>query len=289
MHHTVHDANVQSALPNQHHVVRRALLELVAPFECSEIQWRVGRSGLKHGKPWAQVFPYVDARTLRKRLTEVLGAENWRVEFSCGPDNGMISRVSLRLGGEWIAKEDGAGPTPVEGVKGAISGAFKRACSAWGIGEYLYDVPSCWGEFVAEGAHFLKIDGTTFHWNAPQLPARSLPANNASHSTPLRLPTPLRSVVRSDASTSGRSTDVESRGASTSRDAGQADYDAKGHAGVTIAGEVVGVRVPFGQLKGRLLAEVITTHRAEVVSGRNWASTRAQFAAYVAAVDQLVA
>jgi hypothetical protein len=44
----------------------------------------------------------------------------------------------------WVRKSDGAGETQVEGEKGAISDALKRAAVKWGIGRYLYDLDSPW-------------------------------------------------------------------------------------------------------------------------------------------------
>ena len=34
----------------------------------------------------------------------------------------------------------GAGQTNIEGEKGSFTDSFKRACSAWGIGRYLYSI-----------------------------------------------------------------------------------------------------------------------------------------------------
>lgn len=39
-----------------------------------------------------------------------------------------------------VTKSDGAGDTQVEGDKGAISDAFKRAAVKFGVGRYLYDM-----------------------------------------------------------------------------------------------------------------------------------------------------
>jgi hypothetical protein len=44
----------------------------------------------------------------------------------------------------WIWKSDGAGATDVEGEKGMLSDALKRAAVRWGVGRYLYDLKSPW-------------------------------------------------------------------------------------------------------------------------------------------------
>jgi hypothetical protein len=149
--------------------------QLAAPFAPHELDWRVARSGNTNGKPWAQVLVYIDARAARARLNGVLGPENWKVEYSHGPANGVIATLSLRIAGEWIAKQDGADVTDIEPVKGGLSGAFKRACAVWGIGEYLYDIGDSWAAFSENGAQRVKIDGVTHRWDPPKLSPQFLP------------------------------------------------------------------------------------------------------------------
>ena len=50
----------------------------------------------------------------------------------------MICSLSCKVGDNWITKADGAGDTDIEGEKGGISDALKRAAVVWGIGRYLY-------------------------------------------------------------------------------------------------------------------------------------------------------
>ncbi len=174
---------------------------LAEPFQDHEIEWRVARSGIKHGRPWAQVLAYIDARAARARLNAVLGAASWRVEYheAPGPRGGVIATLSLRIAGEWIAKQDGADAPEREPVKGAISGAFKRACAVWGIGEHLYDVGESWAIFTDAGAHRVQIDGATYRWDAPSISSKA-PVNRreptANHARPVS-----RNTRRHDAST----------------------------------------------------------------------------------------
>ena len=60
------------------------------------------------------------------------------------PIKGFICAITLYSGGEKYTREDGANLTDFEAFKGGLSGAFKRAASAWGIGRYLYDLPTTW-------------------------------------------------------------------------------------------------------------------------------------------------
>src|SRR5881275_1046881 len=58
----------------------------------------------------------------------------------------MMCRLRLRLGDEWVTKVDVGGPSeqPDGGdrLKAAFSDALKRAAVKFGIGRYLYRLPS---------------------------------------------------------------------------------------------------------------------------------------------------
>lgn len=123
------------------------LKALAAPFPASKISWRVGSTNAKKmapAKPTKGIgLAYIDARDVMKRLNDVCGAENWMCEYPVA--NGKTScRISIRINGEWIYKENGAGDSQVEAEKGAFSDALKRAAVVWGIGMYLYDVENVW-------------------------------------------------------------------------------------------------------------------------------------------------
>jgi len=119
---------------------------LAEPFPADCVEWRanhVDKSGRR-----ALALAYVDARSVMIRLDEVLGPQNWSETYR-HEGGRMMCRLSLRIDGEWVAKEDGSGDSNFEGEKGGISGAFKRAAVKWGIGRYLYDVDAIWADCEA--------------------------------------------------------------------------------------------------------------------------------------------
>jgi hypothetical protein len=71
------------------------------------------------------------------RLDDVFGTDGWQTQYQNMGDR-MICQLSCRIDGKWITKSDGAGDTDIEGDKGGISDALKRAAVQWGIGRYLY-------------------------------------------------------------------------------------------------------------------------------------------------------
>lgn len=147
------------------------LSRLKEPFKPEVVSFRVG--SVKKDKTKATALFYIDARDVRDRLDEVCGPENWQCRFPiCDPssvsysdtrkDKGWdneekpsvssrtsgktICEIGIRINDEWIWKSDGAGDSDVESEKGAISDALKRAAVCWGVGRYLYDLPSPWME-----------------------------------------------------------------------------------------------------------------------------------------------
>lgn len=149
-------------------------------FAAEEIEWRVQQAGEKNGRIWAIAVPYVTNRAIQARLDEVVGPESWRNEFRPGPDGGVMCGLSIRVGDEWVTKWDGAENTDVEGVKGGLSGAMKRAAVQWGIGRYLYALDEVFANVHDNGRFRGKLPGRAggraFRWDPPALPAAVLPA-----------------------------------------------------------------------------------------------------------------
>lgn len=128
---------------------------LRAPFLPDQVSWRIGATNANKSQGLA--LAYIDARDVADRLDEVCGPANWACSYPHA--NGKtVCAIRIRCDGEWISKEDGAGDTDHEAVKGALSDAFKRAGARWGIGRYLYDVPTLWVAIVGAGKSWRIAD-----------------------------------------------------------------------------------------------------------------------------------
>lgn len=114
------------------------------PFNPKRVSWRVGSTNKEKTK--GSALAYIDARDVMGRLDEVFGMSEWSDSYTETHAGRLICTLSVRINGEWISKSDGAGDTQVEGEKGAISDAFKRAAVKFGIGRYLYELPNTWVE-----------------------------------------------------------------------------------------------------------------------------------------------
>lgn len=119
-------------------------ISLSAPFPADAVHWRAQSVSNRTEGASALALAYIDARDVMDRLDAAVGPENWQDSYEETPKGRLICTLSIRINGEWISKSDGAGNTDVEGDKGAISDALKRAAVKWGIGRYLYDLKDVW-------------------------------------------------------------------------------------------------------------------------------------------------
>ena len=126
--------------------------KLEKPFLDDELEFRVGATNSDKTKGLA--LAYVQARSIQNRLDDVVGIENWKVSYK-EINGGFIAKLELKIDNEWIAKEDGAGTTDYEAIKGEISCAFKRVASVWGIGRYLYENEGQWLPIEQKGKNYI--------------------------------------------------------------------------------------------------------------------------------------
>lgn len=138
------------------------LNRLKEPFPVKAIHWRVGATTQDKSKGIA--LAYIDSRDVMRRLDDILPLQ-WQSEILETPSGRVLCRLSLCIDGQWITRTDGAGDTQVEGEKGAISDALKRAAVQFGIGQYLYKLPNVW----------VELDKYKKIITPPQLPAWATP------------------------------------------------------------------------------------------------------------------
>lgn len=206
---------------------------LASPFDSREVKFKPAVvSGNR-----ALALAYVDARVIQDRLDEVLGVAGWQDEYECLPDGSVVCRLRLRLGDEWITKMDVGGQSeqPDEGDrrKAAFSDALKRAAVKFGIGRYLYRLPSQWVDYDPRKKQFAQT---------PTLPPSALrrPPSALRHPS---IQAPKNGAERTEnrerkAESGKRKADMPANGIELQRRVH--DYDARlARQGVCQAGELV--------------------------------------------------
>ena len=150
---------------------------LEVPFDPRVIDWRVTNTS-KNGKLRGQVIPYADQRAYTDRLNDLFSPAGWTrkyiihtsANFERSKDQKIVAKVLVTCeltifglgshsatGEEW-ADNDNAGTS-------AEAQAFKRACSCFGLGRYLYYFDGVW----------VDLDDRKRPRNVPQLPDWATP------------------------------------------------------------------------------------------------------------------
>lgn len=168
-----------------------ALLEL--PFDPSVIEWRVTNT-TKDSPLRGQVIPYADQRAYTDRLNTLFSPAGWTrkyavhtsANFQRDKDQRTIAKVFVTCeltifgigshsatGEEW-ADDDNAGTS-------AEAQAFKRACSCFGLGRYLYYFSGIWVDLHSRKRP--KRVPTLPAWAAPEGWRAGLRPNSSEHQT----------------------------------------------------------------------------------------------------------
>ena len=138
---------------------------LAEPFSQEAVQWRVG--SVSRDKKRAQALPYAEPRVYEDRLNTVCPGD-WSVRFVPWGDNRIICELTVHGVTRSSTGEEGDGGF-APGTA-AEAQAFKRACSKFGLGRYLYDIGIDWLDYDDEKKRLVKT---------PNLPDKFLPAKKA--------------------------------------------------------------------------------------------------------------
>jgi hypothetical protein len=160
--------------------VKQLLAELEVPFPPDQVRWRV--TNTTNDKKRGQIVPYADPRAYTDRLNALFSPQGWTREYKIETMNN-ITRVkkgesivsgkvlvtcTVTIIGLW--SHSGTGEEWADddnGMTSADAQAFKRACSCFGLGRYVYDFPAIW----------VDLDQNRQPARAPMLSAWALPEN----------------------------------------------------------------------------------------------------------------
>jgi hypothetical protein len=137
--------------------VKDLVAALETPFDARVIEWRVTNTTKNQQPVRGQVVPYADQRAYTDRLNALFTPASWTrryaihtsANFERSKDQKIVAKVLVTCeltifglgshsatGEEW-ADDDNAGTS-------AEAQSFKRACSCFGLGRYLYYFTGTW-------------------------------------------------------------------------------------------------------------------------------------------------
>ena len=177
---------------------------LRAPFPWDVIEVRPG--SVRKDGTGALALAYADPRVYMARLDAVVGPEHWSVEFAPWGDHRLICRLTI-FG---IVKCSTGEADPKDKNAGTVAEAqsFKRACVAFGLGRFLYDLPQVWARGSGDSKHFTfenpariieemrrkyelaHAKPTLTPARSPALPSPAMPEHTDTAPAPTRQPRP---------------------------------------------------------------------------------------------------
>ena len=131
---------------------------------------------------------YADLRSYQDRLDEVCGID-WSVEYLPWGNDRIIARLTIN--GVTRASTGEMSASEAKGDNGgtvAEAQAFKRACAMFGLGRFLYDLPSPWVEFDPQRkriteAGLAELNSRYDAWFAKKMKAIAVSGAPVSEST----------------------------------------------------------------------------------------------------------
>lgn len=155
------------------------LTKLAEPFAPDAITWKPGAT--KDNKCLA--LAYADLRAYQDRLDEVCGLD-WAVRYAPWNERRIICELTIHgvtrsSTGEYDAQDEknNMGGTVAEAQ------AMKRAAAQFGLGRYLYDLPSVWVEFDSQRKRISDAGQAELDKRYQQWYARKMASSNASQAT----------------------------------------------------------------------------------------------------------
>jgi len=130
------------------------LADLAQPFDPEAVEFKAGAT--TQDKARALALAYVDSRVYQARLDAV--TPDWRNEYTreyagervivtCALTVAGVTRQAIGESLQASARHDGSTMIEENAATSAEAQAFKRACSAFGLGRYLYSVPQVWADY----------------------------------------------------------------------------------------------------------------------------------------------
>jgi hypothetical protein len=168
--------------------VRQFEAALENPFDPGEIKWRVTNTTSDRRR--GQVIAYADPRAYTDRLNALFTVRGWTREYAVqviqnferkdrGNGESTISGkivVTCRLTVDGLGSHSGLGEEWADNENAGTSAeaqAFKRACSCFGLGRYLYDL----------GGNWVDLDDRKQPLSRPRLPDWALPKRTPAGTT----------------------------------------------------------------------------------------------------------
>lgn len=127
--------------------------ELRKPFRPSQVYWKPG--SLNEDRTRALALAYADLRAYQNRLDEVCGMD-WSVTYTPWGDRIVCHLTICNVTRSSTGESSSLAERAEAGGCSAEAQAFRRACAMFGLGRYLYNLPSMWVEYDPQSRSFTE-------------------------------------------------------------------------------------------------------------------------------------
>jgi hypothetical protein len=164
--------------------VRQLVAALEEPFDPREIKWRVTNTTSDRRR--GQMVAYADPRAYTDRLNALFTVRGWTREYVVQTINNVERKISngTQIGGKLIVtclvtihglgSHAGMGEEWADNENAGTAAeaqAFKRACTCFGLGRYLYDLEGAW----------VDLDERKQPKGTPKLPDLAIPKHRQTN------------------------------------------------------------------------------------------------------------
>ena len=160
--------------------------KLKEPVPRSDIGFRIAKVDRNTRK--ALALPYLSSRALMDRLDDVFGIDGWFDEYEV-LKNGVTCKLSIKLNGEFITKENAAQFTNIESLNESFSDALSQTAVKFGIGRYLNNLSDIYVDILESNpenhkneVHLFQSDELSGWWEEPDLASLTMKDGKASES-----------------------------------------------------------------------------------------------------------
>jgi len=151
------------------------LADLAKPFDPALVEFKPGAVAKSEAR--ALALAYVDSREYMRRLDEV--DPTWSDTYEVLDGATVICRLTVAgITRTDLGRKDEADENS---LTSAAAQAFKRACTKFGLGRYLYTLPQMWAEFDTQRKRFTPAAFDTLRSTLMQPTKRERPANGNGH------------------------------------------------------------------------------------------------------------
>ncbi|MDA3813658.1 MAG: Rad52/Rad22 family DNA repair protein [Candidatus Cloacimonetes bacterium] len=157
--------------------------KLKEPVRRSDLSFNITNVDKTNRK--VQVKSQIKSQALMNRLDDLFGIDGWKDRYAV-LYNCVTCKLSIKLGDNWITKENSAPLVNAESLNEAFTDALRQAAVRFGLGRYLLDLPNIYVDIMENKpenskheVHFFQSGELSGWWEEPDYPSKDASENSS--------------------------------------------------------------------------------------------------------------